>query len=179
MRARLVILVLAILAVAGFAAQNWAEFNRVSPLTFGVITEQASLGLIMLTLLGIALVAFLVSSIVQQTRHLVDTRHHVKELERQRDLADRAEASRFTELRQHLDLQLKELRQRDAIAATELEKSVVSNQRELRHQLEAMNRLLTSRLSEIESRLTRHADAPVLTERRDHLNPGDVRRERV
>src|SRR3954466_9752130 len=55
MRARFILLVLAILLVAGFAAQNWAEFNRPSSLNVGVTTVEAPLGLILLIVLGVAL----------------------------------------------------------------------------------------------------------------------------
>ena len=170
MRARVLVLVLAIVLVAGFAVLNWPEFERATTLNLGFVQTTASLPLILLSALGISLLAFLAASAVQTTRYLVDSRNHARELERQRELADRAEASRFTDLRQHLDLQLRELRQRDAIAATELEKSMVNSQRELRNQLDAMNRLLTARLSEIENRLDARlagirAEPPVLTQR--------------
>ena len=145
MRARLVILVLAILAVAGIAALNWPLFMRNEQMNFGVITTQASLPLILLTILGITLLAFLVSSATYEQRHLVEYREHGKALQAQRDLADKAEASRFTDLRQHIDTQLRENRQREGLAAAEFEKIVATNQRELRAQLEQMNRTLASR----------------------------------
>lgn len=153
MRARLIILLIAILLVAGFAALNWSEFLRTTPLSFGLLVTNAPLGLILLGMLTITLVAFLVSSIHMQTVNLLDTRTHSKELQVQRDLADKAEASRFTDLRQHLDAQMREIHQRETIAATELEKAVAMGQRELRTQLELMNRTLATRLAEIESRI--------------------------
>lgn len=153
MRSRLIVLLIAILLVAGFAALNWPEFLRPSPLNFGVFTMEAPLGLIMLSLLTISLVAFLVSSIHLQTVNLLDTRQHYKEMHAQRELADKAEASRFTDLRTHLDAQMREIHQREIIAATELEKAVAAGQRELRTQLELMNRTLATRLAEIESRI--------------------------
>ena len=153
MRARLIILLIAILLVAGFAALNWSEFLRTTPLSFGLLVTNAPLGLILLGMLTITLVAFLVSSIHMQTVNLLDTRTHSKELQVQRDLADKAEASRFTDLRQHLDAQMREIHQRETIAATELEKAVAVGQRELRTQLELMNRTLATRLAEIESRI--------------------------
>lgn len=153
MRTRAIILVVAILLVAGFAALNWTEIVQTSPLSFGVFVAEASLGLILLGCLGIALVAFLASTAVMRTASLVESRQHYKTLEAQRALADKAEASRFTDLRQHLDTQLHALRERDAIAATEFEKAMVASQRELRSQLETMNRALGARLSEMEHRL--------------------------
>jgi len=153
MRARLVILVLAILAVAAFAALNWSEFLRTTPLSFGLVVAEAPFGLILLAMLAVALVAFLVVSGTQQTRYLVEAHQHAKALAAQRELADKAEASRFTDLRQHMDAQLRESRQREAIAASELEKAMVQNQRELRVQLEQMDRALVTRLGEIEGRM--------------------------
>ena len=158
MRPRLTILLVAILLVAGFAALNWSEFLRPTPLSFGVFVMDAPLGLILLTVLGITLVAFLISSIHMQTVNLLDTRQHSKELHAQRELADKAEASRFTDLRQHLDAQMREIQQRETIAATELEKAVAAGQRELRTQLDLMNRTLATRLADIESRIDARVD---------------------
>jgi hypothetical protein len=153
MRARLVVLLVAILLVAGFAGLNWSEFVRPTPLSFGVFVMDAPLGLILLSVLTVTLVAFLAASIHMQTVNLLDTRQHSKEMHVQRELADKAEASRFTDLRQHLDTQMRELNQREVIAANELEKAVVQGQRELRTQLELMNRTLATRLAEIEGRV--------------------------
>ena len=153
MRIRGIIFVVAILLVAAFAALNWSEIARSVPLSFGVFVMNAPLGAILLALLAIAAVAFALSSAAIRTQALVDSRTHHKTLEAQRALADNAEASRFTDLRQHLDAQLRELRERDAIAATELQKSVVNSQRELRTHLEQMNRTLATRLNELDARL--------------------------
>jgi hypothetical protein len=158
MRARLIVLLTAILLVAGFAALNWSEFLRPTPLSFGVFVMDAPLGLILLAILSITLVAFLVSTIHMQTVNLLDTRQHSKELHAQRELADKAEASRFTDLRTHLDAQMKEIHQREVIVATELEKAVAAGQRELRAQLELMNRTLASRLADIENRVDVRVD---------------------
>jgi uncharacterized integral membrane protein len=158
MRARVILLVLAILAVAAFAALNWSEFMRPAPLSFGATVADAPLGLIMLGLLLIALFAYLVSGALHRTQTLVETRHHHKSLEAQRDLADKAESSRFTDLRQHMDTQLRELRQRDEITATEFHRAMVESQRELRTQLEQMSRAMVARLGEIETRLDSRLD---------------------
>ncbi|MBI2770784.1 MAG: hypothetical protein HYX47_14250 [Burkholderiales bacterium] len=153
MRARMIVLVVAILAVAGFAALNWSEFLRTTPLSFGLAIIDAPLGLILLGILGITLLAFLVSSAHLRTQSLLESRQYAKQLAVQRELADKAEASRFTDLRQHMDAQLRETRQREAIAATEFEKAMVQAHRELRTQLEQMNRTLALRLGELEGRM--------------------------
>ena len=84
---------------------------------------------------------------------LIDTRSHHKTLETQRELADKAEASRFIDLRQSLDTHLREMRERDAIAGSEFDKARVETQRELRTQMEQMNRMIAARLNELEHRL--------------------------
>ena len=158
MRSRFILLVVAILLVAGFAALNWSEVIRPSPLLFGPVVMDAPLGAILLGLLALAVVIFAISAGAMRTESLMESRRHFKTLEEQRALADKAEASRFTDLRQHLDSQLRELKQRDTIAASEFEKSVVQGQREMRTQLEQINRTLAARLAEIEQRLDARLD---------------------
>jgi len=169
MRARLIFIFVAILLLAGFSALNWSEFNRTAPLSFGVITAQAPLGLILLGLLALTLAVFLVASATQEARYLMEHRRHAKALEAQRVLADTAEASRFTDLRQYLDTHLRENRQREAIADTEFEKAMVQSQRELRAELEQMNKTLAAHLGAIDSRLERSNPAVDVSSR-----PADV-----
>ena len=153
MRTRSILLIVAILLVAGFAALNWAEMIRPSTLWFGLFATEAPLGLILLGLLALTLVLFLASTAAMKTQSLMDYRQHQKTLEAQRELADKAEASRFVDLRQHMDTQLRELREREAISATEFEKSRMEAQRELRTQLDQINRTIAARLNELETRL--------------------------
>lgn len=176
MRARLILLVVAILAVAGFSAMNWDEITRPAPLSFGAFVTDAPMGLILLSLLGILLVAYVISAAAHRTQTLVETRQHFKTLEAQRDLADKAEASRFTDLRTHFDSQLKELRQREAIAATEFEKSMVTAQRDLRTNLEQMNRMLMGRIAELEQRLDARMERLTSSMPRGDLLAEDARR---
>ncbi len=146
MRARAVLLVVAILLIAAFAALNWSEVIRPAPLLFGPVVMDAPLGAILLGLLALAVIAFALTAGAIRTSALLESRHHTKELEAQRLLADKAEASRFTDLRQYLETNLRELRERDAISSTEW-------QRELRAQAEQSNRMLAARLNELEHRL--------------------------
>ena len=156
MRARLVFILAAIVLVAGFAALNWSEFNRTAPLSFGVFVTEASVGLVMLAVLGLTLFAFLVSSAVHESRHMIISSRHAKALQAQRDLAEKAEASRFNDLREQLDRHVsatRDHRQHQALAATETEKAMLQHQRELKNQLEQMSRVIAGRLSELEGRM--------------------------
>jgi len=171
MRTRTTLLVVAILLVAGFAALNWSEIVRSTPLSFGLMVTDAPLGLILLTLLGVTLVLFLAASAAMRTQSLLDYRTHQKTLEAQRDLADKAEASRFTDLRQHLDTHLKEMRERDAIAASEFDKAMLQSRREVQTQMEQMNRMLSARLNEMEQRLAGRTTSAVPPVRNDVVPP--------
>lgn len=153
MRARFLLLVLAILLVAGFAALNWPEVTRMSTLNFGLFTMEASLGAILLGLLALGLLLFMASSAMLRSRMMITENRYTRDLQAQRDLADRAEASRFTELRQHLDTHFRESRQRDAVVNTEFEKAMLQSQRDLRAQLDQLNHSLVSRLGDLEGRL--------------------------
>ena len=99
---RTLILFVVILFIGLFAAINWAVFTALTPISLGFTTVQAPLGLIMLGLVAFLSVLFTVWVIMLQATSLRDARRQTKELQAQRDLADRAEASRIAELRNDL-----------------------------------------------------------------------------
>lgn len=181
MRARLIFIIVAIVLVAGFAAQNWTEFQRTAPLNFGVVVSNAPLGTILLGILLASLLLFLLSSAAQESRHLMEHRRYSRSLEAQRDLAEKAEVSRFTELRQHFDTNLRDSRQRDALAGTEFEKSMVQSQRELRTEIDQMNRMLVTQLSELERRMDSRLNvvADSVTRPVDVVLPDEAQRRRM
>lgn len=160
MRTRSILLVVAILLVAGFAALNWTEMVRTTPLSFGILVTDAPLGAILLGLLALTLVLFLASTAAMRTQSLMDYRNHQKTLEAQRDLAERAEASRYVELRKHLDDHLGHLGERDAVAATEFDRAMLESRREMQAQMEQINRTISARLSELENRLETRLGLP-------------------
>ncbi|MBB6562020.1 Mg2+/citrate symporter [Acidovorax soli] len=105
MQLRSIVLVLTMLAIAALAVLNWGALSAPVAVSLGVTTLEAPLGLVMLgltALLAIVGVAYVLSL---QGSVLLETRRHTKELQAQRELADKAEASRFTELRSFLEAQ--------------------------------------------------------------------------
>ncbi len=159
MRSRTLLLVLAAGLVVVFALLNWAEFSRPTPLNLGWTTLSAPLGLILLGLLALAAIAFLASSAVNLSRHVRQEREQSKALQAQRELADRAEASRFIDLRKTLEAHLRETREHDKTAAAEHAQAMVRTQRELRGLLEQMHRAMTMQLGEMEASLDARIDA--------------------
>ena len=105
MRTKTLLLVVVIVLIATFAVLNVDEFTRVSTLSLGFTTMQLPLGLVMLMLITAILLIFLATTLYMHSTNLMETRKYAKELTAQRELADRAEASRFTELRRYLESQ--------------------------------------------------------------------------
>jgi uncharacterized integral membrane protein len=106
---RTVVLLVVLALVAIFAALNWSAFVAPTTLSFGVAHVEAPLGVIMLALLVVLTALFLLYVVYLQTTVILEWRRREKELQASRELADQAEASRFTELRTHLDTRLTEI----------------------------------------------------------------------
>lgn len=106
MKLHSLLLLLVLTAIAAFSALNWEVFLSPTELSLGYTTVNTPLGLVMLGILAIVTTLFLAFVVYLQGSVLFESRRHSKELQVNRDLADRAEASRFTELRTFLDAEL-------------------------------------------------------------------------
>jgi uncharacterized integral membrane protein len=150
MRARIALFVLLIVVIAGFAALNWPAFIAQTPLNlvFGVV--EAPLGLIMLVALGAVVLIFSINMAIWQGSILLETRRYSKELQTQRNLADQAEASRFTELRSFIQSELSQLNQRVAQSHDVLRS-------EMKRELYENSNGLAATIAEIDDRLQRRA----------------------
>jgi uncharacterized integral membrane protein len=155
MRARTTLLIIAIALVAAFAALNIDEFSRPSVLSLGFTTIQVPLGLVMLVLLGVAVLAFLATTLFMQSANLLETRRYARELATQRELADRAEASRFTELRNFLDAQASATLNREAANATVMAERLSQTQAVILHRLDQSDNTTSAYMGQLEDRLER------------------------
>ena len=155
MRARTIFLIIAIVLVAAFAALNIDEFTRSSVLSVGFTTIQVPLGLVMLLLLVATMLVFLATTLYIQSTNLLESRQHTKELNAQRELADKAEASRFTELHRYLQSQADAALNRDAANATVLAERLAQTQTALMQRLDQSDRTTAAYLGEIEDRMER------------------------
>jgi hypothetical protein len=106
MKLRTVFLLLVLGVIAAFSALNWSAFITPTTLSLGLAEVQAPLGVIMLGVVGFLTAFFLVFVVYVQASALFDSRRHAQELQVNRELADKAEASRFTELRSFLEAEL-------------------------------------------------------------------------
>lgn len=104
--ARPLAFILFLLLIGAFALANWPAFTTPATVSLFFATVEAPIGMIMLVALAIVCLAFTAWALSIQGHALMDARRMTKDLQAQRDLADKAEASRFTELRAHLDAAL-------------------------------------------------------------------------
>ena len=146
-RSLTLIALLALLVV--FAVVNWGTFIAPTNLNLVFTSVQAPLGLVMLGFTALLTVVFLGYVMYVQMSALSASRKHSEELRRQRELADKAEASRFTELRQFLEGELEGLRQ-----------SQRESEGRLRDELASATNSLAASIGEVDERLERMAPTP-------------------
>ena len=136
-----------------FAAINWTAF--VSPFMLSVVftTVEAPLGLVLLGIVGLLTLMFLIYLVFLQSSSLLESRRQARELQNQREIAEQAEASRFSQLRSYLEAELQALaRQNDNDQAALLAK-LDALERGLRSTVEQSVNSLAAYLGEIDDKL--------------------------
>ena len=155
MHVRTIIISITILAIDALAALNWAALSAPASVSLGVASIDAPLGLIMLgltTLLGavfLAYVFYLHSSV------MLEARRHNKEMTAQRELADKAEASRFTELRVFLEAQQQQELAAQKESAAALSARLDQLEKALEARAEQSDNGIAAQIGELEDRLER------------------------
>jgi flagellar biosynthesis/type III secretory pathway M-ring protein FliF/YscJ len=107
MKTRTLLMVIAFAAIAAFVALNWGAITTTTSLSLGVTTVQAPLGFLLLALLALFTILFVVFVIYSRTSGFFKERDHSREMKATQELADNAETSRFTELRELLGPEFK------------------------------------------------------------------------
>ncbi|HZP89253.1 MAG TPA: LapA family protein [Burkholderiales bacterium] len=153
MSLRSILIVVVLVLLVAFAAVNWTAFNTPMHLSLLVATIEAPLGLIMLFVTALLALLFLFYIVYLQTSVLLDARRNAKELQSQRELADRAEASRFTDLRNYLEQELNALRVANQATGDAIAARVELAERTLRDELEQTANSLSAYIGELEDRL--------------------------
>jgi len=150
--------VLALIAV--FAMLNWPAFTTPTPLTLVFANVNAPLGLILLVAVGVVSGLFVVYIVFQQAGVILESRRMAKELKGHRELADKAEASRFTEMRAFLEGELRRLEGQAAASGRETGARIEKLELGLRDMLAESDRSMAAHLGEIEDKLDRVLPAP-------------------
>lgn len=158
MRAGNLLLIVGALLVGAFALLNWGVIVAETPISLGFTEVQAPMGLILFSaVVAVAVLALLVV-FVQQARAMREFRRTEKELRAQRELADKAEQSRFVELRQHLDESFARWQASwtEALSAQNAQRE--ATERRLIERMDEDGRALSALLGEIEDKLDRELD---------------------
>ena len=129
---------LTLLLLAVFVGLNWPVFVTPTLLSLGITEVQAPLGLVMLSVTLLLCALFVAYVLVLQATVIVETRRSAKDLHLQRELADKAEASRVRQLEERIN---------------RLELALKSDQDEA-------TRVLSAYLGEIEDKLDRALGTP-------------------
>ena len=140
-----VIVLLIVVALSVFTLLNWAVIAAPTSLSIGVDTVQAPLGLVLLIGSGVLTATFLVFILFQQTAALMEARRFARDLRAERDLAEKAESSRLTELRTSLDGEL------GAVAAAS-----AAARADMHERLDKLEKLLMARLADVGNGLAAH-----------------------
>lgn len=153
MKLHSLLLLLVLAAVAAFAALNWGVFLSPTELSLGFTTVSMPLGLIMLGLLAVVTTLFLAFVVYLQGSVLFEARRHSRELQANRELADRAEASRFTELRAFLETELAKQSIQNGDSKDALLARIDRLEHEFRSFMEQSGNTLAAYIGELEDRL--------------------------
>jgi energy-converting hydrogenase Eha subunit E len=143
-------LMLVVALIAALAALNWGGLSTPTVMSLGVMQVTAPLGLIMLGLTALLGLMFLIYVFYLQSTLMLDSRRHTKELQAQRELADKAEASRFTELRAFIEAQ----EQKQATRAADLQRAVLQR-------VEQSDNTMAAHIGQLEDRLDRRSASSV------------------
>lgn len=155
MQFRTVAVLLVLAAIAVFAMLNWGAIMAPTTLSLAFTTIQAPLGLVMLGLVALITTVFLTFVVYLQSSVLMETRRQARELQTQRNLADQAEASRFTELRNYVDEQFVKLAQSAVESREQTLTRLKATEGSLRTALEQTGNSLAAQIGELEDRLER------------------------
>ena len=160
MKIRTLLLLLMLLAVVLFAMVNWTAITTPTVLSLLVTTVEAPLGLVMLGMLVLLAGVFTIFAGYLQTSTLLDARQQAKELQAQRKLADQAEASRITELKNLLNSSLLKLEQQSLESRQATHARLDLLEQNMRAALTQEGTTLSAYIGELEDRLERGEPAP-------------------
>jgi uncharacterized integral membrane protein len=169
---RAVALFALVVVIGLFALLNWTAFTTPATLSLLFTEVQAPLGLIMLGMVVFLTLLFTLWAISLQASTLLEARRQNRELQAQRDLADKAEASRFVELRGYVGAELERTVAASNRGHEELLARLNHLEGALRLALEHNANSVAASLGEFEDRLERgDLPPPEITSRVDTTPP--------
>jgi hypothetical protein len=142
-------------ALSLFSLLNWSAIVTPTTISLGFTTARAPLGLALLAGFGLLTATFFVFAMYQQATALVEARRFARDLHAQRAVADKAEASRFTDLRGYLEAELRALNEGAATAHAETKARLGRLEEGLVARLGEVTNGLAAHLGEVEDKIDR------------------------
>ena len=167
MKAPTLLLLVVLTGIVVFAGVNWSVITAPTTVSLLVTDVQAPLGLIMLGLTVLVTVLFLIFLAYLQTSVLLDARRHSRELRAQRELADQAEASRFTDLRSFLETEMRKLGGQVAESRAAVTARLDRAEQDVRTAVEQSANSLAAYIGELDDRLLRAGEKGASADRSD------------
>jgi len=160
MNLRTLTVLVVLLLVALFAALNWSLITTPAEINLVITKVSAPIGIILLAVIALLSILYFVFLAMIETSALLEVRRYAREVQQARKLADKAEASRFAELKKFLEGELggikggqKDLREHvsnaveEARAALSLEHDTLKSQHgELGQRIDGKTEALKSEL---------------------------------
>lgn len=159
MRAQIILVAIVALLTLIFTIANWTTLSAPAPINLLVVEVQGPLGLVILALGAVLIALFVLLVLSLQATVLLETRRQSRELSAQRELADKAEASRFTELRQMLTQEFAALKELSGKPGELLER-INRLESGLRQEIHDTGNTLSAYIGELEERLERRGSTP-------------------
>ena len=150
MSIRSILLLILALVLVAFAILNWGLITQPAALSLLVGTVNAPLGLILLGFIVVMALVFVALQAYAQTIFLMEGHRHTKELAAQRELADNAEASRFTELKTFVAEEMVRLSKERADTLQEVQARMERMQTELVQRVDEQANSLAALVGQLE-----------------------------
>lgn len=157
------LLTLVLTIIGAFTALNWNVFITPTALSLGVSTVTMPLGIVMLVVVVLITLLFLAFVVYLQTTVLLDSRRHTREMKVNKELAEQAEASRFTELRNVLVAEMLKQANQNAETKSTVLACVDQLGTSLRLSIEQSTNSLAAYIGELEDRLEQQTTPPTLS----------------
>ena len=110
MNLRTLTVLVVLLLVALFAALNWPLITTPADINLVFTRISAPIGLILLAIIALLSILYFVFLAMIETSALLEVRRYAREVQQARKLADKAEASRFADLKKYLETELTSLK---------------------------------------------------------------------
>ncbi len=147
----LLLVILGVLVI--FAAINWAAIVTPTAISLLFTSIEAPLGLVLLSITALLVVIFLGFVVQMQASIMTDRRRLMIDLNDQRELANQAEASRFTDLQTFLQAELEKLATQNQAVRNGLELQLNTLEQKLSTTIEQSANSLSAYIGELEDRL--------------------------